>query len=143
MKKLIIAILFINMAYSQNTTIHFYYGTEKMLGSEVMFHIRNTESIYLGGGFNGALEQNRETRPIPNDEKWCSLYATGSTGFIWNLLMKYKAGLAVYTGKNDFKEVLYKPLIGIGAMYPITKDIGLEIGYDTFNNGTIGFTILF
>jgi len=28
-------------------------------------------------------------------------------------------------------------------MYSLTEDIGLEAGFDTFNYGTVGFTILF
>lgn len=131
------------IGYAQETTIHFYYGTEKMLGSEVMFHLKGTESTYIGGGFSGALEQDRTVRPIADDEKWCSIYGVTSFGYFQSLLIKGKAGLAVYTGKNSFKEVLYKPLLGVGIMYPLTEDVGLEAGFDTFNYGTIGVTILF
>jgi len=142
MKKLLILILFTSITYAQNTTVHFYYGTEKMLGGELMFHIRGTESFHLGGGFSGTLESTR-IRPLPNDIKWCSIYATASLGYFKSILVKYKGGLAVYNSKNTINEVNYKPLVGIGAMYSITKDIGIELGYDTFNQGTVGFTILF
>jgi hypothetical protein len=145
MKNSLVFMLLLVSAASQgqNATVHFFYGSPKILGSEIMFHLRGTESSYLGGGFSGALEQNRVERPLSKDEKWCSIYAVGSLGFFKSILVKGKGGLAVYTGKNSYKEVLYKPLVGIGAMYGITKDVGIEIGYDTFNNGTIGFTVLF
>jgi len=141
--KTLALILLSSICYSQSTTLHFYYGSEETLGAEAMFHIKNTDSFYLGFGYAGALKQNRRERPIANDEKWCSLYAIGSYGYLGPLLVKYKAGLATYTGKNDFKEVLYKPFIGGGFMYPINDDIGVELGGDTFNYATIGFTVQF
>lgn len=134
--KTLILLLLSTFAYCQTTTIHFYYGTEKMLGSEIMFQIK--DHTYLGGGFSGALNPDRSL----NDEKWCSVYATASFGYIGNIMIKYKAGLATFTNKK-ITDVNYKPLIGIGAMYQISKDIALEIGYDTFNCGTVGFTVLF
>ncbi len=132
-----------SISYSQSATVHFFYGTDKMLGGEMLFNVRGTESLYLGGGFSGALEQNRTIRPIADDEKWCSLYAVGSLGYYKSVLIKSKAGLAVYTGKNTFEEVLYKPLVGIGVMYELNQDFGIEGGFDTFNGVTIGFTVIF
>lgn len=152
--------------YSQNTTIHFYYGSDNNTGAEVMFAIRGTESSCIGGGFSGALKQKpvlpghineydlRQKINKSFSEKWCSLYGVGSLGFLGPALIKYKGGLAVYNRKIDFESangyeytkidrVEYKPLLGISAMCSITQDIGIEAGFDNFNKATIGFTILF
>ena len=60
MKKIILLLLMINsISYSQNTTMHFYYGTAKNFGGEVLFQIRGTESTYLGGGFSGAYIKDK------------------------------------------------------------------------------------
>lgn len=168
MKKLIYLLLVSSICFAQNTTVHFFYGTSQIAGGEMMFNMRGTESIYLGGGFSGALNQKKSDGKIAYgdiseselqyaikslDEEWCSIYGIGSTGFIRKVLIKYKAGLSVYNRKitfdnnqlvyNKIDKVLYKPLIGIGAMYSINKDFGIEIGVDTFNKFTGGFAVLF
>jgi hypothetical protein len=134
----------------------------------MMFNIRGTESFYLGGGFSGALNQKKSDGSVAYgnitaselqyatkslDEEWCSIYGVGSTGFIKNILIKYKGGLSVYNRKitfengqsiyNKIDKVLYKPLIGIGGMYSINDDFGIEVGFDTFNKFTGGFAVLF
>lgn len=164
--KTIILLFLATISYSQTAAIHFYGSSEQTLGSEVLFLLRNTESCYLGGGFSGALVQKKvmsngltefdKKQAILDtfNEEWCSIYATGSLGFIQALMVKFKAGLGVYNHKIDFvtnngyeytkiDRVNYQPMVGISGMYTITKDIGMEIGFDTFNKGTIGFTILF
>lgn len=138
MKKLILLLLFTVITQAQETTMHFYYGTANTLGAEFITHVANTDSFYLGGGFGGVLTQNRYSGKA---EKWCNIYASTSFGYINQIMIKERAGLAVYC-KNG-KEVTYKPMVGISGMYEITKDIGIEVGFDTFNIGTIGFTILF
>jgi len=137
MKKVITlaALLLSGWAYSQQTTIHFYGASANMLGGEVLF---KSGSVWIGGGFSGATSPERSA----NHEKWCSLYAVGSFGYLGPVMVKYKAGLATFTN-TKIVDVDYKPLVGIGAMLPITKDVGLEIGYDTFNNAAVGFTVLF
>ncbi|MDR6845053.1 hypothetical protein [Flavobacterium granuli] len=161
MKTLIL--LFISIScYSQNTTIHFYYGAKNIVGSEIMFHIKNTESTYFGGAFSGALKQeptmpgkitayfSDQTVTKSFNEEWCSIYGVGSSGLFKSILIKYKGGLSVYNRKVEFNneyykidKIVYKPLIGIGAMYAVTDDIGVEAGIDTFNKGTIGLTVNF
>ncbi len=168
MKKLILLLLLVSsIGYSQNTTMHFYTGSAKTLGGEILFHINNTESSYLGFGFGGAIKDKAtgadltghindyDTKYYVNSvkEPWCSFYTTSSTGFLYMVMIKYKLGLGVYDKKDNFdangylynkkEKLLYEPLIGLSAMYDITKDVGVEVGYDTFNKGTIGFTILF
>jgi len=168
MKKLIYLLLVSSMCHAQNTTVHFFYGTSQIAGGEMMFNIRGTENFYLGGGFSGALNQKKSDGTIAYgnittselqyavkslDEEWCSIYGVGSSGFIRKVLIKYKGGLSVYNRKKTFDngqlvynkidKVLYKPLIGIGAMYSINKDLGIEVGIDTFNKFTGGFAVLF
>jgi len=136
--KTLLLILVTSIGYSQNTTVHFYYGTANNAGAEVMFALRGTESTYIGGGYSGALSPDRSV----DHEKWCSIYAVGSFGYLGPIMVKYRAGLATFT---NFKivNVDYKPMAGVSAMYTITKDVGLEVGADTFNKVTLGFTILF
>ena len=158
-----ITLLLISIScYSQNTTVHFYYGAKNIAGSEIMFHIKNTESTYLGAAFSGALKQQatmpgdinaydlKQTVNKSFNEEWCSIYGVGSSGFIKSVLVKYKGGLSVYNKKVEFnneyykiEKIVYKPLIGISAMYSVTNDFGLEVGIDTFNIGTIGLTANF
>ncbi len=138
MKKLILLLLFTVIAQAQETTLHFYYGTENTLGAEIITHIEGTESFYLGGGYGGVLTQDRTSGKF---EKWCNIYTSTSFGYIREVMVKYRAGLAVYNKGRE--EVSYKPLVGVSAMYSITKDVGIEAGFDTFNYGTVGFTILF
>lgn len=170
MKKLILLLLLTTVSYAQeDATVHFYYGSAEMLGAEILYHPKSTESFFIGGGFSGALNQRKaegeaeysriteydkeQTKLGHLNEQWCSLYVTSSFGFFKGILIKYKTGLAVYNKKitfesdthqyNKIEKVLYKPLIGIGAMYSINKDVGIELGIDSFNKATIGFTVLF
>lgn len=148
--------------YSQSTSVHFYYSTEQTTGAELLIAVRGTESAYLGGGFSGAWGvktslptkineyDKRQTVTDKDREEWCSLYATASFGYLGPVLVKYRAGLAVYNDKVTFNDdytkiekVAFKPLIGVSAMYELTKDIGLEVGFDNFNKLTAGITVLF
>ncbi len=137
-KTLLVAMLVSGLANAQTTTIHFYGATAKTLGAEVMFKLKGTESAYIGGGYSGATSPERTA----NHEKWCSLYAVGSLGYLGPLLVKYKAGLATFTNAK-IEHVDYRPMAGISVMYTISKDFGLEAGYDSFNNAAVGFTVLF
>ena len=170
MKNLIYLLLVSSMCYAQTTTttVHFFYGSSQIAGSEMTFNIRGTESSYIGGGFSGALNQKKSDGTVAYgdinaselqyatkslNEEWCSIYGVGGTGLIRKVLIKCKAGLSVYNKKTTFEngqliynkidKVLYKPLIGVGAMYEINDDIGIEVGIDTFNKFTGGFAVLF
>ena len=169
MKTLLLLLIPILSFSQEEATVHFYYGSAQMLGAEILYHPKNTESFFIGGGFSGALNQRkadgnaeysritdydrRQTKIGHLNEQWCSLYVTSSFGFLGSVLVKYKTGLAVYNKKvtfesgtyqyNKIESVLYRPLIGIGAMYSISKDYGIEIGADTFNKITIGITANF
>lgn len=137
MKKLIlIALLFTIGSHSQNTTIHFYYAPiEKTSGAEVLTPVGD---IWLGGGFSGAwdVQNNRK-------ERWCSIYTTASFGYLNSVLVKYKAGLCTFTEGQNRETVTYQPMIGISGMYAVSKDYGIEVGYDTFNKVSLGFTVIF
>jgi hypothetical protein len=155
MKKLLLLLLITTFSYAQDTTIHFYGSTKLTTGAEILF------SNY-GFGFSGAwnvketlpsdINDYDKTQTVTSEirEEWCSLYLVASIGNFHDVLIKARGGLAVYNDKVTFNDdytkidqVTYRPLIGISAMYPITEDIGIEAGFDTFNYGTVGFTILF
>lgn len=161
MKKLLLLLLFTVCSYSQNTTIHFYYSSEQLTGAEIMFPVRGTD-FYLGGGFSGTWDvkeivpgnineyDKRQTITNKDREEWTSLYGVASFGHFGPFLIKYRGGLAVYNDKITFNDkytkiecVTYRPLIGVSAMYSITDDFGIEFGYDTFNEATIGLTAKF
>jgi hypothetical protein len=161
MKKLIIILLIIGSTTQAQTTISFYGSTKLTTGAEILVPVGEAD-FYLGGGFSGAWDveetvpghinnyDKNQTVTNKNRESWCSLYATTSFGYLGKFLIKYRGGLAVYNDKVTFNsdytkvdKVVYKPLLGVTAMYSITKDIGLEGSYDTFNKFAIGFTILF
>ena len=176
MKKLSLIILFLTglNSYSQSATIHFYYGSNEMLGAEMLFKLRGTENTYLGGGFSGALNKRKAVGEwqsghiTANDlkyksgyksEQWTSIYAKASAGYLGKFLITFKGGLAVYDRKMEFTgenrttleplyynknyEVNYRPMGGIGAMYQVFGDYGIEASYDTFNGATLGFTVVF
>jgi len=155
MKKLLLLLLITTFSYSQETTIHFYYGTKQTTGAEILFS-------NAGFGFSGAWNVKECLPSHINDydkkqtitdevrENWCSIYLIAPIGNFHDISIKFRGGLAVYNDKVTFNDsytkidqVTYSPLIGISAMYPITEDIGIEAGFDTFNYGTVGFTILF
>lgn len=135
MKTLLTLLLLSTIAQAQ-TVMSFNYGTSNTLGAEILTNV--TDNFSLGGGFGGVLTQDRYSGRY---ERWCDLYAVSSFGYIGNVMIKEKAGLSVYC--RDGREVSYKPLIGIGAMYAVSKDYGVEIGADSFNGVTIGFCVIF
>jgi hypothetical protein len=179
MKKLFMLLVLLSASvYSQNATLHFFYGTNNTLGGETMFKLRGSESVWLGGGFSattnelGKIDGDLEHGEINSydmkykveskDAIWASIYAVGSYDVVDYIIVKYKLGLGVYntfttfddrnaTGSHHsydkvyskFEGTAYKPLIGIGALCPITKEVGVEVGVDTFNYFTVGFTVLF
>lgn len=135
MKTLLTLLLLTTIAQAQ-TVISFHYGTSNTAGAELLTPV--TDNFSLGGGFGGVLTQDRYSGKA---EKWCDIYAVSSFGYIVNVMIKEKAGLSVYI--KDAEKVTYKPLLGIGAMYALNKDYGVEIGADTFNGVTIGFCVIF
>ncbi len=173
----ILLVLFSISGYSQNTTLHFFYGSNSTLGAETMFKLKGSQSVWLGGGFSattnalGQVDGTHELGSITNidtkykvDSKevvWGSIYLVGSYDVVDYVIVKYKLGLGVYnnfevfdarasgtdtpytTLYNKFDGTSYKPLAGIGLLCPLSKDFGVEVGCDTFNYFTVGFTVLF
>lgn len=124
-----------SIAYTQNTTISFLYGTEKTLAGEILF--KTSDNFYLGGGYGGVLNADKNNL---KEQKWCDAYVVSSFGYLGSVMVKYKTGVSFYTEKKD---VNYKPLIGIGAMYQVCNNYGLEVGIDNFNKVTFGFCAIF
>lgn len=179
MKKLFMLLVLLSASvYSQNATLHFFYGTNNTLGAETMFKLRGSESLWLGGGFSGTISElgqvegefehgsindyDNKYKVDSKDVVWASIYAVGSYDVVDYIIIKYKLGLGVYntfgtfddreaTGMHHsydkvyskFEGTAYKPMAGIGALYAITKDVGVEVGVDTFNYLTIGFTVTY
>jgi hypothetical protein len=146
--------------------MHFYYGTAQTTGAELLVHVKNTESFYLGGGFSGTWNKNnangeyklerissydmRNSNPTTTaSDQWCSIYGVASFGCIGSVMVKYKAGLGVWDKRLNFdtfnksQRIVYSTLIGIGAEYSFCDDYGIEIGIDNFNKVTIGITANF
>lgn len=120
MKKIILyALLYSGAIYSQDATVHFFYGSNELVGAEVMMEIKEDGSQkYLGFGFSGATNQHKaKGKLLSGDatdwdrqrfnnrvhEQWCSLYSVGSLGYFKSLLVKAKLGLGIYNQIDNFK----------------------------------------
>lgn len=163
----------ISGANAQNTTIHFYYGQSETLGAEIMFTNSNEFIYVGGGFAGALNADKVSGEKVYGDvntndmkylsnhenEQWCSIYGIGGVHITEKLLLKPKLGLSVWQQKmvflstdpvtlyplvyNKSYKLVYQPFVGLGAMYPITDDFGVEVGIDNFNKCTFGFTVLF
>lgn len=120
MKKFLLLLIFTcSTSYSQSAVLSFYYGSNQMLGSEVIVLLGGKEHTYLGGGFSGALNADKgegthrsgdisdselQNQLSVTKEQWCSLYGVSSFGYLGDFLIKFRTGLAVYKEKVNFKE---------------------------------------
>jgi len=163
MKKLLLIALLSSGAYSQ-TNFHFYYGFNESLGAELLI-----DEMY-GLGFSGTLEESRALGVFSpgeiNDydrknfvstttQKWFAFYATVGAVYIKDLQISLDVGGALYGRHANFLDpnrnqyyhkkdaVNIKGMIGINATYPISKDIGWQVGVDTFNGLNTGFIVYF
>ena len=171
MKKIITTLLMSStlINYSQEAVQHYYYGTNETLGAEMYFQVRNTESSFLGGGFSGTLKnKNTQGRWDGGDiteeeiiefstgtskEQWFSLYVIGSLGYVGKVLITGNLGVGMYGQMMNFKKendiyhkndiLIFDPIIGANGQYQITRDLGVIIGYDTFNGVKVGISIIF
>ena len=170
MKKIITTLLLSStlIGYSQEAVQHYYYGTNETLGAEMYFQVRNTESSFLGGGFSGTLKnKNTQGRWAGKDitdnerqystgtskEQWFSLYVIGSLGYVGKVLITGNLGVGMYGQMMNFKKendiyhkndiLIFDPIIGANGQYQITRDLGVIIGYDTFNGVKVGISIIF
>ena len=46
-----------------------------------------------------------------------------------------------YYHKKD--KLLFKPMVGVNLTYPITTDLGVQLGWDTFSGFNTGFVVYF
>jgi hypothetical protein len=163
MKKLLLIALLSSSAYSQ-TNFHFYYGFNESLGAELLINGK------YGFGFSGTTEKSKALGQFStgsiNDydrknfvstttQKWFSLYATVGAVYIKDLQISLDLGGALYGRHANFidpnrgtfyhkkDKVNIKGMIGINATYPITKDIGWQVGVDTFSGFNTGFIVYF
>jgi hypothetical protein len=163
MKKLLLIALLSSGAYSQ-TNFHFYYGLNESLGAELLINGK------YGFGFSGTTEKSKALGQFStgsiNDydrknfvstttQKWFSLYATVGAVYVKDLQISLDLGGALYGRHANFLDlnrnqyyhkkdkVNIKGMIGVNATYPITKDIGWQVGVDTFSGVNTGFVVYF
>lgn len=158
--KTITLLLLTTIASAQSFT--FYSGTSKSFGSEIMFNDS------YGFGFAGTNESTKakgdfKTGDISEwdlkyqkgtvTQKWCTAYGLVSFGYLRGVQVSYLLGGALYARKMNFDyngfiyhkddNVFIKTIIGIDFSKEITKDIGIKVGYDTFNEIKLGLTVYF
>jgi len=166
MKKLIIsALLFTGSISAQDASMSIYYGSNESLGLE--FLIKANENMYLGAGFSGTLEKTTaagtfytssikesEIELSTNTQKWGTIYATASFGYLDIFLISYNLGVAAYGQHANFKDhhgkdyhknkdILIKPMLGINASVEIYDGFGVLVGFDTFSQFKIGINANF
>ena len=161
MKTLILFLICLT-ATAQQATFTFYGGTSKSFGAEIMVNEK------AGFGFAGTNEPTKakgdfKTGSISEfdskyqigtvTQKWFTSYALVSFGYFKGVKVSYLLGGALYGRKMNFEyngvayhkddNVFLKPIVGIDFSKEITKDIGVKIGYDTFNQIKIGINVYF
>ena len=158
--KTLTLLLLTAIASAQSFT--FYTGTSKSFGSEIMFNDS------YGFGFAGTNEGIRASgRWSPGNisewdmqyvtgtitQKWCTAYGLVSFGYFRGVQVSYLLGGALYARKMNFEyngdkyhkddSIFLKPILGIDFSKEITKDVGIKIGFDTFNKIKLGINVYF
>jgi hypothetical protein len=162
--KTIILLLLLTIGVQAQTNFHFYYGFKQSLGAELLingthgigFAGTTEESNALGVFSTGKInEWDRKNIVSTTTQKWFALYTTIGAIYIKDLQISIDVGGALYGRHMNFLDpnrneyyhkkdaVNVKGLIGINVTHPITKDIGWQIGVDTFNGINTGFIIYF
>jgi hypothetical protein len=168
MKKIYLYVICLMSAitYAQ-PRVHFYWGSSKSYGAEVMFNdfsgigFSGTADSYTGLGtyYPGPIESMFDTNEVSTTtRKWFTLYAISpiykiegleSIDFSWDVgLAMYGRHINFYDENNDIfyhkkTNSVYRPMIGLNISLPITKDIGWQIGVDSFSYFTTGFLVYF
>ena len=164
MKTIITFLLFTTIVIAQDTNFNFYWGSNESLGAEILID----ESF--GFGFSGTTEKNKalgvfSTGKIneydkknfvsTTTQKWFCAYGVIQIGWIKNFQFSADLGASMYgrhanfldSNRNEYyhkkDKVLFKPMVGINATYSITKDVGWQIGLDTFSHFNTGFVVKF
>jgi hypothetical protein len=147
---------------AQKATFTFYTGSSESFGAEIMF----TEKA--GAGFAGTNEATRglgEFKPGDISEwdlknkintvtqKWFTMYGLVSFGYLKGIKVSYLLGGALYGRKMNFEyngtqyhkddSVFIKPIVGIDFSKEITKDVGVKLGFDSFNYIKLGINVYF
>lgn len=154
MKTLILFLIGLT-ATAQQATFTFYGGTSKSFGAEIMVNEK------AGFGFAGTNEATKAVGDFKTGSisEWDLKYQTGTvtqkwfTAYLKGVKVSYLLGGALYGRKMNFEyngvayhkddNVFLKPIVGIDFSKEITKDIGVKIGYDTFNEIKIGINVYF
>lgn len=149
-------------AQAQQATFTFYTGSSKSFGADIMF----TEKA--GAGFAGTNEPTKaigdfKTGSISDfdlkyqtntvTQKWFTSYFLVSFGYLKGVKVSYLLGGALYGRKMNFEyngmkyhkddNVFLKPMVGIDFSKEITKDVGIKLGFDTFNHVKLGINVYF
>ena len=149
---------------AQQTNFHFYYGSNQALGAELL--INET----LGFGFSGTTEDSKalgvfspgeineydlKQKVGTTTQKWFTLYSVYQICWIKDFQISGDAGISMYgrnanfydSNRNEYyhkkDKLLFKPMVGINITYTITKDIGWQVGVDTFSGVNTGFIVYF
>ena len=153
MKTIITFLLFTTIVMAQDTNFNFYWGSNESLGAEILIN----ES--LGFGFSGTTEKDKalgvfSTGKI-NDYDKKNFVSTTTQKWIKDFQFSADLGASMYGRHANFLDpnrnqyyhkkdkVLFKPMVGINATYSITKDVGWQIGLDTFSHFNTGFVVKF
>ena len=77
----------------------------------------------------------------------------GSLGYVGKILITGNLGVGMYGQMMNFKKendiyhkndiLIFDPIIGANGQYQITRDLGVILGYDTFNGVKVGISIIF
>lgn len=149
---------------TQNTNFHFYYGSSEALGAEILI------DELLGFGFSGTAEESKalgefspgkitqydlNQKVSTTTQKWFTLYGVVQICWIGDFQISADVGMAMYGRHANFYDanreeyyhkkdkLLFKPMLGVNLTYAITKDIGWQVGFDSFSGANTGFVIYF
>jgi hypothetical protein len=164
MKTLITFLLFTTIVNAQDTNFIFYWGSNESLGAEILID----ESF--GFGFSGTTEKDKalgkfstgsineyDKKNFVSDtrQKWFNLYTVIHLFWIKDIQISGDLGIAMYGTHSNFldpnrneyyhkkKELTFRPTVGVNATYAFTKDLGIQLGVDTFSGLNVGFIVFF
>jgi hypothetical protein len=164
MKPLTLLLTLLTCSVNAQTNFNFYYGSNEALGAEILI------DRSFGFGFAGTTEKTKALGEFSTGninaydkknfvstttQKWFTLYGVAQVCYIGNVQISADAGVAMYGRHANFLDpnrnehyhkkdkLIFRPLVGLNASYAITKDVGWQIGLDTFNGLNTGFIVYF
>lgn len=162
--KITLLLLLAALSGNAQTNFNFYYGFNKSLGAEILIN------ECMGFGFSGTTEKSRalgEFSPGSINEydrknfvstttqKWFALYATSQVCWVKGVQLSVDWGTSMHgrhanfldSNRNEYyhkkDKLLFKPMVGVNLTYPITTDLGVQLGWDTFSGFNTGFVVYF